>query len=272
MRRKIISFLCVLCLALTMCTTVFAAEGDTEKGSTKLSLTAELNKDNTQVSVTVAITETTPVPGIQFDVNYDPAKVQYADVEYGTMFDTPASNPAYTDSSVRLVSFMSQGNTEETGPVATFTFDVKDGVTGDVSFSVTNLKVSKAESTINPSEVTVTIPAAQPTPTTEPTTKPTTEPTVEPTTKPTTEPTDKPTTEPTDKPTTEPTDKPTTEPTTTPASSDSSTSSQAPNATTNPDEAPSTGDTTNVTLYIVLALVCVAAMGGVVVYRRKVTH
>ena len=297
MKKKIISFLCVLCLAVTMCTTVFAAEGDTEKGNTKLSLTAALSADKAKIDVTISLTETTPIKGIQFDLAYEGEKVdpvETADVATNIFDSALTSFPKNVPDTCRYLGDNGTAITT-TGRLVTFSFNVKAGVTGDISFNVNSLKVADkdakpVECSITPSEVTVTIPTVQPTatpdptvkptatpdPTAKPTAEPTNKPTTEPTNKPTTEPTAKPTTEPTDKPTTEPTDKPTTEPTnkptTTPGSSESSTSSQAPNATTNPDEAPSTGDTTNVTLYIVLALVCVAAMGGVVVYRRKVTH
>ncbi len=256
MRRKIISFLCVLCLAVTMCATVFAAEGgDTERGNTKLSLSAELNQDKTQVSVTVAITETTPVPGIQFDVNYDPTKLQYADVKYGTVFNVPASNPELSESSVRLVAYMSQGDTEETGPVATYIFDVKDGATGDITFSVTNLKVSGADSTITPSEITVTIEPDEPS---------------------SSEPEEPSSSEPESSSSSEPEEPSSSKPEEPSSDSEISSSkpvdsnSSKPADSSKPDEAPSTGDNSNMIMYVIIAIVCLGAMTAVVVYRNKV--
>ena len=126
-----------------------------------------------------------------------------------------------------------------------------------------------AEPEVKPTAEPEVKPTAEPEvkPTAEPEVKPTAEPEVKPTAEPETKPTAEPETKPTAKPTALPEVKPTTAPTAQPTAKPVVAPTAAPSAPQSGSTA--TGDTTNMGLWITLAVVAAAGLGGVIYYRKK---
>lgn len=291
MKKKLSALLCALCMAMALCLTAFAA------GTPTISGTAARN--GSKVTLTLALdTAGAEFTSLQCDVHFDADKLEYdrnsnaaGNIE-GVSFSGGADKGGY----VTVLGDVATGDPfTASGTMVTLAFNVKEGATGDVAFTIDNIvgvndagdvavtpnaiasiAVVDPEPTVAPTQEPTAAPTTEPTaaPTTEPTAAPTTEPTAAPTTAPTAAPTNKPTAAPTSKPTAAPTAKPAA--TSKPASSDKSTTTAtataAPAATTTTTAAiPQTGDNANLALYAVLCVASAIAL-GVVVYRKKANH
>ena len=131
--KRIVTLFCVMCITFTFVVSVSADEADP---SAFLSLS--VSSSGNAVTAVVDLTNTKiGLSGIDFKLSFDNTKVRYTGASgsiFGFSFTDAerANHKGY----VKALGSLNSGATTATGTIATFTFSLNDGVTGDVSFSL----------------------------------------------------------------------------------------------------------------------------------------
>ena len=151
--KRILAFLVVLCLTFSMVVSASAAEGDPSA-----SLSLKVSQKGNTITAVVGLTETNiGLSGIEFKLGFDTSKLTYTEA-YGNIFGfsfADADN-ANAKGYVYAAGSANSGDTTATGTIATLTFKVKDGASGDAAFTLISGNGSDKNSKMFP----LTLPAA----------------------------------------------------------------------------------------------------------------
>lgn len=131
--KRILAFLVVLCLTFSMVVSASAAEGDPSA-----SLSLKVSQKGNTVTAVVGLTDTNVgLSGIEFKLGFDTSKLTYTEA-YGKIFGFSFADADNANSRgyVYAAGSANSGDTTATGNVATFTFKVKDGASGDAAFTL----------------------------------------------------------------------------------------------------------------------------------------
>ena len=151
--KRILAFLVVLCLTFSMVVSASAAEGDPSA-----SLSLKVSQKGNTITAVVGLTETNiGLSGIEFKLGFDTSKLTYTEA-YGNIFGfsfADADN-ANAKGYVYAAGSANSGDTTATGTIATLTFKVNDGASGDAAFTLISGNGSDKNSKMFP----LTLPAA----------------------------------------------------------------------------------------------------------------
>lgn len=151
--KRILAFLLVLCMTFSLVVSASAAEGDPSA-----SLSLKVSQKGNTITAVVGLTETNiGLSGIEFKLGFDTSKLTYTEA-YGNIFGfsfADADN-ANAKGYVYAAGSANSGDTTATGTIATLTFKVNDGASGDAAFTLISGNGSDKNSKMFP----LTLPAA----------------------------------------------------------------------------------------------------------------
>ena len=131
--KRILAFLLVLCMTFSLAVSASAAEGDPSA-----SLALDVSRRGNTVTAVVSLTDTSvALSGIEFKLGFDTTKLSYKEA-YGEIFgfSFPDAANANNKGYVYAGGTMASGETTATGTIATISFTVKDGASGDAAFTL----------------------------------------------------------------------------------------------------------------------------------------
>ena len=152
--KRVLVLLVVLCMTFSFVVSASAAETDPTA-----SLSLKVSQKGNTVTAVVDLTDTSiGLGGIEFKLGFDTTKLTYSDA-YGKIFgfNFADADKANSKGYVYAAGSTNSGDTTQTGNIATFTFKVKDGASGDAAFTLISGNGSDKDGNTFP----LTLPAAE---------------------------------------------------------------------------------------------------------------